>query len=329
MFEIKGKRLTRYFGSSYDVVIPEGVSIIGLGVFAKYGFMRSVRLPDGVIAIERGAFADCERMESISIPDTLQRIVDMAFIRCRKLTEIRIPHGTHTVSDSAFYECTALEKFCVDTKNTVYKDIDGVLFTADGKELIAYPLGRKAEKYTVPDGVKRIHKKAFAGCVHLNEVVVPEGVEVIEESAFFGCEWLRSVYLPSTLKCNINTVFGYALQDGYKVPELIFYDARRCKGLDDDILASIVRGYFYRLERNALSEDELCGFIEFVKHRLFRLLDIFSGDVRFYKFITGYGILNTSMFDRVLENTESLECRAVLLDHRNRSANKEKGEEIL
>ena len=322
MFEIKGKRLTRYFGSSYDVVIPDGVRIIGLGAFAKHVFLRSVRLPDSVVTIERGAFADCERMDSISLPDTLQRIGEMAFIRCRKLSEIRIPRSTHTIRDLAFYECTALEKFCVEPKNTVFKDVDGVLFTADGKDLIAYPLGRTAEKYTVPDGVKRIHKKAFAGCVYLTEVVIPEGVEVIEESAFFGCEGLRSVYLTSTLKCNINTVFGYALQDGYKVPELIFCDARRCKGLDDDILASTVRGYFYRLDRNALSEDELCGFIEFVKHRLFRLFDIFSGEVRFYKFITAYGLLNQAMLDSVMEKTESLECRAVLLDYRNRSANK-------
>ena len=139
-------------------------------------------------------------------------------------------------------------------------------------------------------------------------------IKFIGDYAFTGCDNLTAVTLPGSLRCNINCIFGYGSS---KLPELLFYDVRRCKRLDDGILASIVRGYFYRLERNEVGEAELCGFIEFVRERIFRLFDIFDGYAPFYKFAIDYCDLPLSLGNAILEKTKSLECRAVLLQYKN------------
>ncbi len=53
---------------------------------------------------------------------------------------------------------------------------------------------------TIPEGVRKIGKRAFTGCKPLTDVVIPEGVEEIGEKAFMFCESLTSVSLPSTLR---------------------------------------------------------------------------------------------------------------------------------
>ena len=60
--------------------------------------------------------------------------------------------------------------------------VDGVLF--DGDVLIAYPAGRSADSYTVPDGMTVIADYAFYNSLRLRAVVLPDGLESIGESAF-------------------------------------------------------------------------------------------------------------------------------------------------
>ena len=52
----------------------------------------------------------------------------------------------------------------------------------------------------LPDTLKEIQPRAFAGCVNLESVKFSEGIRSIEEEAFEGCTSLREVSLPSTLK---------------------------------------------------------------------------------------------------------------------------------
>lgn len=55
-----------------------------------------------------------------------------------------------------------LENINVSPDNPVYKSIDGVLFSKDGKKLIWYPPTKNEGKsYTVPNSVKTIASRAF------------------------------------------------------------------------------------------------------------------------------------------------------------------------
>ena len=42
----------------------------------------------------------------------------------------------------------------VSEENNTYKTVDGVIFSKDGKELVAYPGGKKVLTYTIPEGTQ-------------------------------------------------------------------------------------------------------------------------------------------------------------------------------
>lgn len=74
--------------------------------------------------------------------------------------------------------------------------VDGVLF--DGDVLIAYPAGRSADSYTVPDGVTAIGDYAFYNSHGLGAVVLPDGLESMGESAFVA-SGITGVSIPDSV----------------------------------------------------------------------------------------------------------------------------------
>ena len=109
---------------------------------------------------------------------------------------IRIPASVVKISTDALYAYGSLENIFVDENNSVYKSIDGVLYSKDGEILIRYPQGKNNLKFTVPDGVTDVCERAFEGCPHLKEVVISDSVRFIGGYAFKGCD-LKAVEFPT------------------------------------------------------------------------------------------------------------------------------------
>ncbi len=103
-----------------------------------------------------------------------------------------------TYTDDVF-SMPKVENYLVSEDNPAYTAIDGVLFTKDGTRLVAYPLARRDESYTVPQGTVEIGDYAFDGAEHLKHVALPQGVETIGWGSFGGCTALQSVVFPNTL----------------------------------------------------------------------------------------------------------------------------------
>lgn len=66
-FNIVNSILTKYIGSSRDVVIPDnlGIKEIGHEAFWANYQIKSVVIPEGVTSIDDGAFGSCKYMTSI------------------------------------------------------------------------------------------------------------------------------------------------------------------------------------------------------------------------------------------------------------------------
>ncbi len=158
------------------------------------GNVTSIRLPDTLVEIGSGAFMNCGAARAIDLPPSLRIIGPWAFSRCRKLGRIVIPAGVEEVSDDrTFMGCSSLEKIEVEKGNAEYCAEDGVLLSADGKRLVAYPPGRKKGRYDVPDGVTEIPAHLFVNCETLGEVSIPASVREIGEHAFSWCDALTNV----------------------------------------------------------------------------------------------------------------------------------------
>ena len=114
-----------------------------------------------VFGIDREAFKDRDDLKSIVIGRNVERIWSGAFLGCNNLKSITVDKG-----------------------NTAYKDIDGNVYTKDGKILVQYAIGKTDTSFTVPDGVEKIEGSAFAGCKSLISVTIPDSVMSFRNSAF-------------------------------------------------------------------------------------------------------------------------------------------------
>ena len=161
------------------------------------------------------------REGTYAIPDDVKTVATYAFYGCGKLTEISVPASVTTMPISAFGGCGKLEAFHVADENMRFKDIDGVLFSKDGKTLIYYPEGRKGD-YEIPEGVETIGQSAFYNCKGLTGIRIPGSVREIVSYAFQGCSnitWADFSYGVETIG---NYAFdGCALLTSVDVPDSV------------------------------------------------------------------------------------------------------------
>ena len=112
-FEIVGGVLKKYKGAAVDVVVPDGVIVIGESAFKDLQYIESVQLPEGVQKIEDFAFRGCERLKLVELPSTLIEIRQLAFCGCRKLEKIILPKNLKTIGLGTFAECGNLESIMI------------------------------------------------------------------------------------------------------------------------------------------------------------------------------------------------------------------------
>ncbi len=177
-FEIRAGELIAYHGAETDVVIPDGVKIIGENCFKGMQGIESVSMPDNVYRIKAGAFAGCSGLKRVELSKELKEIESAhseysgniwcstqgAFACCTSLSEIELPEALVSIGGNCFEECSSLRKV------------------------------------KIPNTVTTIGACCFRKCSSLSEINISEGVTEIEDSLFDGCTLLKSVHLPSNIK---------------------------------------------------------------------------------------------------------------------------------
>lgn len=237
--------LASYSGEDETLEIPaqvEGLPVSVICAEAVSGYnLKSVTLPDSVTHIEQDAFSGLYQLESVKLPANLQavelnafaytslkeislgehvtRIGDNAFAGT-DITSVVLPAGLIRLGERAFANCQNLTQIMI-IGSSKYISVDGVLFSADGKELVAFPVGR-AGSYTVPAGTEKIGPAAFNGAKQLTEVVFPEGLTVIDRLAFQDTMNLAALTFPESLHTIGEAAFGCTIgnEPTVVIPEL-------------------------------------------------------------------------------------------------------------
>ncbi len=100
----------------------------------------------------------------IVIENDVSRIGNFAFNGLTSVSSLSIAKSVTEIGTWSI-DVSDINEFQVESGNPSFKLIDGVLFSADGTTLIAYPCGKEeVAAYTVPDGTKTISNGAFIGC---------------------------------------------------------------------------------------------------------------------------------------------------------------------
>ncbi len=124
-----------------------------------------------------------DSITSIVVEEGITEVPDTAFVYAENLVTVSLPSTLTYFSGMAFVENFALEEILVAEENTEYKSIDGVLFTEDEKTLVAYPMNKAGEEYTIPASVTTIGNYGFVSNVSLKSLIIPDTVTVLERDA--------------------------------------------------------------------------------------------------------------------------------------------------
>ncbi len=140
------------------------------------------------------------------------------------LTSITIGPEIRHIGKWVFNNCKSLREIKVDPANKWFKSIDGVLYTIDEKELIAYPEGRGSYQEAMGVVNEASENTDESGWTPYSTYEIPEGVIKIWDYAFYKVDTLKSIIFPSTLKeigemafWTCNGLTGLKLNEGIEV----------------------------------------------------------------------------------------------------------------
>jgi hypothetical protein len=155
------------------------------------------------------ALAYANYLSSINIPNSVITIMYAAFLGCSSLTSITIPSSVNNIGVYVFYNCTSLSSIVVDPSNPNYSSLNGVLYTSGKTQIIAYPQGKNATSFNIPNGVTIIGAHSFQNSSLLTSITIPTSVSTIDDSAFYSCSSLTSITIPSKVKnIGVNVFYG-------------------------------------------------------------------------------------------------------------------------
>ncbi len=192
--------ITKYTGSSAEVVIPSeingsAVTAIGQRAFLDCTGLTEIVIPDSVTTIDAYAFVRCSNLRQVTLSENLEELNGAAFAECTSLTSITVPASVKEVNGAdydygwrgPFYGCTGLTEVTL----------------AEGMEEVANSLLQDCESLTTinwPEGLTTIGEGTFGDCTGLTEIVIPDSVTKIDAYAFVRCSNLRQVTLSENLE---------------------------------------------------------------------------------------------------------------------------------
>jgi hypothetical protein len=141
---------------------------------------------------------------AVVMPNTINglpitSVENFTFAGCDCLTNVCFPCSVTNIGSAAFFDCPNLSSITVDSANSTYSSVDGILFNKNQTSIILCPKGKDdIENYTIPSSVRKIEHHAFEGCRNLRAVTLPQGLTDIEQSAFGGCS-LICVIIPDSV----------------------------------------------------------------------------------------------------------------------------------
>lgn len=145
------------------------------------------------------AFSGCVNIASMDFLNNVKRVGKFAFSGCDSILEFVVPSNVEIIDDGAFAEMANLVYISVDANNANYASVNGVLFSKDCTDLVAYPSGLHNADIVIEDTVDKICGYAFFGIEYIKTVAFGANVTYIGDFAFANTK-LSSVQIDTALE---------------------------------------------------------------------------------------------------------------------------------
>ena len=249
-FTFSNTTLTKYTGSSKNVVIPTSYSIISnpsnaIGAQATLSNAYTEGNQYEIKTLGGSAFANNTNIEYVYIPDSVTSVSSYVFQNCTNLKEVRLSENMTSLGAGMFESCVSLKSFTIPNQiksvgSYVFRDcgsLESVSFEEGStvtnlSNYIFYDCSSLSE-VTLPDSLTQIGNYAFQNCSSLQNITIPDSVTIIGISAFYNCNKLLSIKIPAGVT-NIQSSTFYGCK---YLNEVTFGNA--------DNLTTIGNGAFY------------------------------------------------------------------------------------
>ncbi len=173
-----------YFVAENGVLFTKGLkTLIAYPCGKSSGAAIGYTVPKATEIIAKAAFMDANWISNLITQSGLKRIEAEAIYFTGGLRSVDLSNTVEYIGEGNLTACTLLSAINVAEGNPFYSSTGGVLFSADGKTLLAYPGGNTAATYDVPKGTERI---AGNGCLYakFKNVTFPDSLWCLESLAF-------------------------------------------------------------------------------------------------------------------------------------------------
>ena len=167
-------------GSQYQ--IPDGISSINTRAFTGNENLEKIIMPDSITEIKEAGLSNCSNLKEAELPKTVKKLGMDVFSFDYNLTSLFIPASVSEY-DQEFLGGSRFASIEIDPENTVLKDVDHTIFSADGKILLRH-YNTASTEYTVPDGTEEILNTAFEGCSNLKSITISDSVKTFGDYTF-------------------------------------------------------------------------------------------------------------------------------------------------
>lgn len=198
-----------------EITIPDKVETLEHDTFCNCKELKTVFIGKNVSTINDDAFSKCEKLVSIDVhpenkffmsingvlynkectklvrvplsyvgdfvmPESIAEMEFSCFTGCNSITNIHINKNITELKCCGYLaELASLSSINVNTSNTAYQSIDGVLYDKQMTTLLSVPK------------------------MNEGKLIIPEGIEKISQSAFFKNEKIEYISLPRSLRMTI------------------------------------------------------------------------------------------------------------------------------
>ena len=192
-----------------DIQMGSELKELGNGVFKECTF-KNIILPDSISYIGIGVFEKCINLESINIPESVRLLPTSCFEECKSLSAVRYPSELVGIGDLCFYGCSSLKIFNTSNDSPDFEittnltRLGGRAFYSCGfikiiklgnlqKLSVGCFTGNPLESAVLPTTIERIEEDCFKDCVSLRNIAIPGTITYISPTAFSGCSNLTGI----------------------------------------------------------------------------------------------------------------------------------------
>lgn len=203
-FLVKAKR------DASNITINPNAKVINNAAFAYNTSVENIIIPEGVYLIGNRAFDGCTALKTVSLPSTLKYMYG-TFTSCQSLTSLVLPDDILALSSSLLSHSL----LSLRDSNFSYNEFENGFYIGSVNNPYMVFVTTKTENIksiNIHKDTKFILNSAFDGCTELECVNIPEGVISIGSSVFISC-FPKEVIIPTTIE---KTTFRF-----YNIEKLI------------------------------------------------------------------------------------------------------------